>query len=341
MAHMIESTDGLVLAGEKAWHGLGTVLPSRPTVQEAVQVAKLGWRVETCPIVATGTGALDGETIATDEYRAIIRSDTRAFFGVATDSYVAVQNGTLAQFALDLAGAADARVETAGSLRGGRDVFFLLPTGEIRVGARGQDSVKQYALLGASHDTSGSVFLQATDVRVVCKNTLSLSLSEGGGFRHKHTSNVHARMADAVRSFRAVLAGAEKRAEAVQALADRRLTSDETREFFLSVYSASIGRVPSKVETEADKTARDRAVETVSAWVANLDDARQRIDGIGGSAWAAFNAVSQWTDHEKRTRRTDGLPTESEARQFSALFGQGAEVKSAAWGRALALVASR
>lgn len=341
MAHMIESTDGLVLAGEKAWHGLGIVLPQRPTVQEAVEVAKLGWRVETCPLTAHGVGSLDGENVPADGWRAIVRADTRTVFGCATDGYTAVQNGELAQFALDLAGSADAKVETAGSLRGGRDVFFLLPTGEIRVGAKGADVVKRYALLHASHDTSGSVNLIATDIRTVCANTLVQGLAGGGGFRSKHTANVHARMSDAVASFRRIVEGGHKRAEAVQALAARPLTADERRDFFLAVYTASIGRIPSKVETEADRTARDRATDTVSAWLANLDDPRQRIDGIGGTAWAAFNAVTQWSDHERRTRRTDGLPTETEARQFSGLFGQGADLKREAWSKALELVAVR
>lgn len=331
MAHCIESTDGLVLAGTPAWHGLGIVLPERPTVEEAVKVAGLDWTIELCPVQARGIGSLDGASIDAPDFRAIVRSDTRAVFGMSGSGYVAVPPAQLARLALELG----KRVESAGSLRGGRDVFFCLPMSEVRL-AGGADVVKQYAFLGGSNDLTGASYLCATDIRVVCRNTFMGASSQASRFRH--TAGVIGRLEEAVRAFKNAEDIAHKRGAAMVAMSARPLSADERRDFFLSVYQSAIGRIPSKVETEADSAALDRAKETVSAWVANLDDARQRIGGIGGTAWAAFNAVTQWTDHERRTRRTDGLPDERSARQYSALFGQGAEVKLAAWDGAVALV---
>ena len=37
MAHHITNTDGLVLAGQPAWHGLGTVLPERTDARTALK----------------------------------------------------------------------------------------------------------------------------------------------------------------------------------------------------------------------------------------------------------------------------------------------------------------
>ena len=52
MAHLITETDGLMLAGQPAWHGLGTVLPERTDARTALKVAKLDWQVEVAPITA-------------------------------------------------------------------------------------------------------------------------------------------------------------------------------------------------------------------------------------------------------------------------------------------------
>ena len=53
MAHEITKTDGLVLAGHGAWHGLGTVVADAPSPAAALELAGLDWTVEQWPMYAT------------------------------------------------------------------------------------------------------------------------------------------------------------------------------------------------------------------------------------------------------------------------------------------------
>ncbi len=69
---------------------------------------------------------------------------------------------------------------------------------------------------------------------------------------------------------------------------------------------------------------------------ANFDHELQLIRGIEHSAWAAFNAVSQWVDWERPSRRGDGR-TGDERRFQSALLGAGAELKRKAFALALSM----
>ena len=45
MAHELHSNDGLVLANEGAWHGLGTVVKGAPNPFAALRLANLEWTV--------------------------------------------------------------------------------------------------------------------------------------------------------------------------------------------------------------------------------------------------------------------------------------------------------
>jgi hypothetical protein len=63
----------------------------------------------------------------------------------------------------------------------------------------------------------------------------------------------------------------------------------------------------------------------------------QNLKGIVGTWWAAYNAVSQWHDHE---RGRFGAVTESDARVHSNLFGASSAGKKVAFATALEMVKS-
>ena len=70
--------------------------------------------------------------------------------------------------------------------------------------------------------------------------------------------------------------------------------------------------------------------------VANFDHELQRLKVIEHSAWAAFNAVSQYVDWERPTRGTNGSARD-ERRIEAMMLGVGAEPKRMAWTAALNL----
>ena len=68
---------------------------------------------------------------------------------------------------------------------------------------------------------------------------------------------------------------------------------------------------------------------------ANFDHELQSLKGVKHSAWAAFNAVSQYVDWERPTRGS--ASTRDERRFESMMLGAGADLKRRAWAEALKL----
>jgi hypothetical protein len=91
-------------------------------------------------------------------------------------------------------------------------------------------------------------------------------------------------------------------------------------------------------ERQAEVTERTakRNREILGEILTNYDNSRNRLRGIEHSAWAAYNAVSEYIDHGKKARGRD-VEARRESRFESVLFGAGHDLKADAYSSALAL----
>jgi len=339
MSHEITNRDGLVLTGQPAWHGLGVVVKDAPSPKEAIRLAGLGWQVESAPLTMTRKGLTLGddnlprETVTTAPvpgYVANVRGDTGEVLGVVGEDFHVVQNHELAGLIYDAARSERVTVETAGSLRAGREVFFLAHLGTFAIGER--DRNHSYALFVNGHDGGRALTVLPTSVRVVCANTLRAALTGGESRRLtialRHTSGLADRLDDVRATLRGARGIAEREADKARALAAKRMTPAEVSAFFAEVYARLYGAVPpANAPARGDKAKRTRALDMAAAWQRNL---LREADALATapSAWLAYNAVSGWVDHERPGRGGD--------RVHSNLLGSGAEVKDTALSVALA-----
>ena len=110
---------------EKPWHGLGTEVAEAPTSADALRFAGLDWTVRQEPVFNCRGGIIDG-------YRANIRSTDDAVLGIVGERYKVVQNADAFRFTDELVGG-EARYETAGSLRGGKQIWLLARMPERKI----------------------------------------------------------------------------------------------------------------------------------------------------------------------------------------------------------------
>jgi len=328
MTHEMTSDDGLVITGRPAWHGIGVVVDEAPTVADALRLAGLDWTVEKVPLRIQAPGdvweALPG-------YYALRRSDTGLVMACGvTDRYEPSSPAMLGRVVEALGD--DVRLETAGSCRGGRDVYLLARTNTFSLGIGDGSEVCQYGLVAANNAGEGGVRFLGTDVVVVCANTLAAADGSAADIiRAPHTRALAdvlspERVAEAIAKVRRQ----NDRTRAVsEALADEALSQDALRDFWLAVFERAHGRLPVRIDTEADKAKHERAQDVVSQWLANHEGSRCRTGGLQGTAWAALQAVTEYADHG-RSRVKDPV--------HSKLFGSGAALKAAAWGVAAGLV---
>jgi phage/plasmid-like protein (TIGR03299 family) len=102
---------------------------------------------------------------------------------------VPLQNVEAFEFFDPILGEGAATYETAGALGKGERVWILARlSGDFNVA--GGDVIRRYLLLSNSHDGTSSLQVKITPVRVVCNNTLTLALSQGGTLRVRHDRDV-------------------------------------------------------------------------------------------------------------------------------------------------------
>lgn len=336
MAHQFDS--GLFVNSKlnKEWHGLGTVVAQPPaTTREAMQLAGMDWTVEESPVITYGD--LDSAPALVDGWKVLRRSDTRNTLHVCRDSWTPVQNSTAFEWFDPIIADGDAEISAAVSLQEGKRIAI---TAKIKDGTDevvNGDPIEAFLLLFNSHDGTLSLGVKFTNVRVVCANTLAMALQgekrtisedmtwNGKTARIRHTKSIHDNL-NAVRD-----------------------AIDIQRRAFR--YSIEEYRAMTKVDLSA--AAFDQYLSTVFAKQLENDrkvqDLRQYeqlaqnfeagigtdIKGVRGTLWNAYNAVTEWTTHQ----RNDGDEIEAaRARLNSLWFGSSAQINEAAHSAAMALV---
>ncbi len=334
MSHEMTETDGAVYAGRPAWHGLGLVVENAPTPDEALRLAGMGWRVDQRPMRFDWPPTGERRPVDVPGYVVNVRSDTGDVLGVVGDGFRPFQNHELARFIYAVAEANRdlIEIESAGSLRGGRLVYMLARSASvIELGDDGRDVVKPFIGFFNGHDGSMALQVKPITTRVVCRNTWRVAMSERSQtISLRHTAGIMDRLPAAREAILRAAKGLEEYAGQARLLAGSAVLTGDVAEYFLRVFAAKWGAPPVNPETDSDKRKRRRFERVVGEWHGHCVNPRhEQPAGIGGTAWAAYNAVSYWADHEKTARGGQ------DGRTFSNLFGDGHDLKSTAWSQAL------
>ena len=174
MAHEIETHGtqaAAVFARKDAWHRLGTTVRDRAfTAEEAMRLGHLGgWNVRKLPLT---TAEVSEGGVTPIEVPGFATVRTNPFtgapeaLGVVGGGYTPLQNEDHAEFLNLLADESGAIFDTAGSLRGGRQVFITMQLpNSLTVG--GTDRVDLNIAALNSHDGSSAFRILVTPVRVV------------------------------------------------------------------------------------------------------------------------------------------------------------------------------
>jgi phage/plasmid-like protein (TIGR03299 family) len=284
---MIEFRDGkaqMAWAGDVPWHGLGVKVPSDLTPEQMLQAAGLDWRVESVPLMAD----YNGQQIKTD-HSALIRDVDGRVLDVITDDWKPMQNQDAFEFFNDFVAAGDANMHTAGSLKDGKIVWGLAKVNESFELFGGKDQVDSYLLFTNPHTYGQSIDVRFTPIRVVCNNTLTLSLNSQSKSMVKVS---HRREFDPDLVKETLGIAREKLIkykEMAQFLSQKRYTNENIVEYFKSVFPVLTAKQDSQKELSKSAT---RAIEIIAT------DGQPGAEFGKGSFWELFNAVTYMTDHE-------------------------------------------
>lgn len=304
MAHEIEMVNGvaqMAYAGDVPWHRLGKKVSPDLTPVQMLDEAGLNWTVEKSPAFVN----IEGEWKNTNT-SALVRSFDNKILDMVSDDWNPVQNIEAFEFFNDFVGAGDMQMHTAGSLKGGQIVWALAKVNES-FELFGGDRIDSYLLFSNFHKYGHSTDVRFTPIRVVCNNTLSLSLSSAVERMVKINHRKEFKP-DNVKEMLGI--SSEKLAtykEMAAFLGSKMYKGETLVEYF--------GRVFPHTNTEKELSRNaSRALSLV--------ESQPGAEFAEGSWWSAFNAVTYMTDH--LVGRSD------DSRLSSAWYGQNKNLKTKA-----------
>jgi phage/plasmid-like protein (TIGR03299 family) len=303
MAHEIEMVNGvaqMAYVGALPWHGLGVALEEDCTPTEMMNAAGLNWTVEKQSLLTPTGLEIPGK-------QALIRTSDNKYMDIVGDDWNPVQNEEAFNFFSEFVEAGGMKMHTAGSLKEGKMVWALAKVEDDFELFNG-DKVESFLLFSNPHAYGKSIDVRFTPIRVVCNNTLTLSLKGKAdtGVRLNHRKQFNAEEVKVMMN----LANAKMNTYKDMALflGTKAVKRDVMKEYFGELLGGS-----KKEGKDLSRTA-ERAME--------LLDTQPGAEFAEGTMWSAFNAVTYFVDHE--------AGRSNDTRMQSAWYGHGAKLKTKA-----------
>ncbi len=301
--------------GTPAWHRLGRVVPNVANTEEGIRLAALDWEVLERPVAFLDD---TGEPAVIPDHKALVRETDGRTLGIVGAKYTPLQNREAFKFFDPVLQAGSARLESAGSLRGGKRVWILAKLQHAIAEVLPGDPVEAYLLLYNSFDGSTAVGVQFTTVRVVCQNTLAAARERGrAGLEASIKIRHQAKLGEALDIVQTAV-NASKRTfdltlDQYRYLTRKNLTSGSLDRYLREVFDVA---PPEKLPKYTDFVLQSLEVGPGAS-----------IPGVSGTMWGAFNAVTDWLDHTRGRNE--------ETRLESTWFGSSRAIRERAFQAAL------
>lgn len=320
MAHNIADNNKVFAVG-KMWHGLGTVVDTAQTAKEAITLAKLDYNVKKVDL-------FQGETLSgllkVNDHKAIIREDTRALMGITTKKYQIVQNTEAFNFFDVIVGEGQAIYHSAGALGQGERIWILakLPNDIV---VNKDDVVEKYLCLTNSHDGKSALRMYFTPVRVVCQNTLNMSMQDAkNGLSIRHMGNLNVEIEEARRILGISINYYNQFETIVKTMETKEMQVKELEAYFDKVLG-----INDEVEASTRKENQKDELKVL------FENGKGQKTGNRHSLWKAYNAVTEHVDWYKTVKNMD----EDKSNKLKNIwFGTGAKMKELAYKEAVALL---
>jgi phage/plasmid-like protein (TIGR03299 family) len=310
------------------WHKLGIEVKEPVTMEEALTVGGLRWRVEDVPIQTC-----DDPPTPTDKRVALVRTDRpagdgRRVLGIVHKGFKPLQNEDGARLFDAIFGQGKHVYHTGGYLGNGEVVWLLAKIPRtLTIGKR--DIVEPYALFANSHDGSQAFTISLTTIRVVCQNTLNIALSQkgvGAKFRRSHQGSF-SEHAEAAREF---WGNAMKQLDEITGEFTRlsliRCRDDQCRDLLERLLP--LPRKPRNIERHPGlKKAYETRCQDILKARESITKLRMQGKGMemetaAGTFWGVLGAITEYIDHHKEIEGS---------RVSYALLGDGMDLKMRAF----------
>ena len=219
---------------------------------------------------------------------------------------------------------------TIGSLNDGRKTFMTAKlTGADEEVVPG-DVLSRYLVVRDSYDGSTCLEFGAAATAIVCQNTERLAFSEakrsGRLSKQKHTRGVLSskRVEQARDALGIAQAQFDTHLDFARQLSQIAMTDNDVEAFHRALVFGD-SDIPAVIDKDTTSGQRRRALAELGFLY--QDGSGQDLKGRKGTAWGAYNAVTEWTNHVRRHKAATDLD-----RTNFVIYGKGADYNDAARG---------
>lgn len=280
---MVANVENMFSVRQTPWHRLGTVLENPPTIQEAIELSGLNWPVELKPLF------LGDGTLVT--HKAVVRGDSGNVLGIVGPRYQPLQNAEAFNWFNAFVENGEVSLETAGSLDEGRRIWVMAKISRDPSVIVPNDEILKYLMLSNSHDGTLAIRVGYTPIRIVCANTLAMAHSSNASklIRVRHTASSKVALDKLKDIMNLVDREFEATAEQFRFLASKTFNQKDIREYVKAV----LGK-----DKIAEEDLPTRTKNQLDEIIGLLEDENQRLNGVNGTYWAAYNAVNQYLNYD-------------------------------------------
>lgn len=277
------------------WHGLGQELTVGAPLEVWQKEAGMDWLVKESPVTMQ---TIDNEgAIATKTFpnrKVLYRGDNQNPLSIVGEKFNIVQPNEVLEFFRDLTEQHGMHLSTAGCLFGGQRFWALAETGREGEVIKG-DKMLGHLLFMTSVDGTMSSTAKFVSTRVVCNNTLTVALKEGGKnvVRKTHKSiwdNNQAKI-----DLGLLDASWENFMSDLRDLSEKKMSDEEVKKFFESAF------FDPKREAANQGWGINRKIDNLMNLYKNGDGAEFDY----GTSLGVLNAVTNFFTHGTGRRSAD------------------------------------
>ncbi len=282
MSALVET---MAYAGQVPWHGLGTKIDDDLTVPQMLEAAELDWTVTKKPTFYEMNTPRKGKKPLRKRFQtgkfALVRESDNSILSTVSKGWEPCQNSEAFALFEEFVDRNELEMHTAGSLKDGQVVWGLAKMKSQFVLFE-EDVTEQYLLLVNPHQYGRTIHLRNTPIRVVCHNTLSLSLSRGAKVS-ANQSHINAFDPEAMKEVIGIATlQLDKYADMARFISSKKFNDKTLEDYFDRVFpSESV-----KGKRSANALLAAEVIET-----------QPGAEFGKGTFWSAFNTVTYMSDH--------------------------------------------
>lgn len=282
MAHQVET---MAYAGEVPWHGLGVPVSNDLTPIQMMEKAGVDWTVHECESFVE----FNDKRIPTG-MKSLVRSTDGKVLTNVGENWNPVQNEQAFEFFSEYVFAGDMEMHTAGSLKDGQMVWALAKVKDS-FDLFGGDTVESYLLFSNPHQYGKSIDVRFTPIRVVCNNTLSLSLSMQAERQVKVGHRVEFNPGEVKEALGIASEKLATYREMAEYLGGKRFSMDKLIEYYNTVFPRTADKKVQGKKLSEDTLSRNAKL------CLDVLETQPGAEFAEGSWWQAYNSVTYITDH--------------------------------------------